>query len=96
MIPYAKTKGSRFKCLGNPLKGERLRHFTTTRSERSVYRQPNKKFPRTRNRKYLKLLFDADAGYWRAAVAVFEGIARNITIKMPISIRGWCLSSLTA
>jgi hypothetical protein len=41
---------------------ERLRHFTTTRSKRSVYRQPNKSSQESGNRKYLELLFDVDTG----------------------------------
>jgi hypothetical protein len=46
MSPYAKTKGSQVRMLAYPAEGERLRHFTTTRSKWSVYRQPNKEVPK--------------------------------------------------
>ena len=42
MSPYAKTKGSRVRMLGYLAEGECLRHFTTSRSKRALYRQPNK------------------------------------------------------
>jgi hypothetical protein len=47
MSPYATTKGSKVRMVGYPAEGERLRHFTTTRSKRSVYRQSNKEVPKT-------------------------------------------------
>ena len=43
MSPYAKTMGSRGNFGGYSTEGERLRHFTTTRSKRSVYRQLDKR-----------------------------------------------------
>ena len=48
MSPYAKTKGSKVRMVGYPAEGERLRHFTTTRPKRPVYRQSNKEVPKNR------------------------------------------------
>ena len=60
---YAKTKGSRVRMLGYPLKGECLRHFTTAGSKRSLYRQPNKEVPKDQGIvSNLELLFHRDTG----------------------------------
>ena len=48
MSPYAKTRGSTGNFGGYSTEGERLRHITTTRSKRSVYRQPKALAPQFR------------------------------------------------
>jgi hypothetical protein len=45
MNPWVKTSGSTVQIRSYSTEGKRLRHFTSARSKRSVYRQSNKEVP---------------------------------------------------
>jgi len=69
MSLYANTKGSRVRVLGYPAEGERLRHVTTARSKRSMYRQPNKEVPT--NQGIVSIWSSCSTwtpGYWREEI----------------------------
>jgi hypothetical protein len=68
MSPYATTKGSRVRMLGIPLKANVFATLQPRPLRTPCTDNSTKKFPRIRNRKYLKLRFDVDIGYRREEI----------------------------